>query len=311
MSKKVNEKAWEILREDEKASVTLSLGHNKSSWEAGEIMNKAHYKYLEIMARAEKFLRMFTEYFNEHGGLKPKGSNIPVHFEEYLHCVITNRMTIKDTIDHLEDGRYKVTTSRDRVIGEVMKNLLSSKNTGEVDLANLLLEFDRWNNFRVLPKTLQQPSAFKRRNKTRDLKNLKLLLDIPHFSIKKLYEKYGYTGKGKSLYVPIITNYKGGRYITMQIEYTAVNVNHLSRLGLLVFETFEQSENIAELIANYKNPVDLSRESRVMSGQRFWPRFRVQVVKAINYNIVNNLIPSRKYLEDAYTDLDLRQRKNR
>ena len=63
----MNSKAWDILLDEEKAALSLSINHSKSTWQAGEILNKAHYKYLEIHARAKKFFVMFTQYFKKTG----------------------------------------------------------------------------------------------------------------------------------------------------------------------------------------------------------------------------------------------------
>jgi hypothetical protein len=44
-------KAWGLLTEEEQTALKLQLGLGKSSWQASEIMGKAHYKYLEIKKR--------------------------------------------------------------------------------------------------------------------------------------------------------------------------------------------------------------------------------------------------------------------
>lgn len=48
-----------------------------------------------------------------------------------------------------------------------MKRLKESEDEWDKDTLRLILEFDRWNNFRILPRMLQQPSAFKRRSNKR------------------------------------------------------------------------------------------------------------------------------------------------
>lgn len=313
-TKKINPEAWDSLREDERTSITLSLGHNKSSWEAGEIMGKAHYKYLEIQARAERFLKLFTEYFSIHGVLIPPQARIPRHFEEYLYCVVIQRKSIKDAINYLDDGRYKVTSSRERVIEEAMGILVEKKNIEPYgDLLGLILEFDRWNNFRILPKVLQQPSAFKRRNKSRELKHLRGLQNLPDFSIHKIIERYETpTTRANKLYlyVPLLTEARaieaGDTYYIMKVEHNATNVNHLSRLGLFIFGTFPQAEEFADVIDCYTTKRKSKTDSKVMNGQRFWPKFRDFASRAINYEMLNNIIPNRKFIEDAYIEMELK-----
>lgn len=302
---KINREAWDLLKEDERTSISLSLGHNKSSWEAGEIMSKAHYKYLEIQARAEKFLKMFTQHFIEYTTLIPSNVKVPLHLMEYLNCTIEKRMSIKDTINYLDDGRYKVTSARDRLLEETLKDLMANPNKAYRDLTALILEFDRWNNFRILPRPMQEPSAFKRRNKSRELKHLKNLQDLPDFSIFKLVERYEYTGNKRAIYAPLLTTVYGDFYYILKIEHKANYVNQLSRLGLFVFLTSNDAEEFAELICDYTSRKKNHRDNKVMTGQRFWPKFRVQMKKSINQDILNNIIPSRKFLENAYFEMEL------
>lgn len=50
------ELAWDCLTDAEKNSLMFIQGKGLSTWEAGEILKMPHYKYLELKARAEKFL---------------------------------------------------------------------------------------------------------------------------------------------------------------------------------------------------------------------------------------------------------------
>lgn len=56
-----------------------------------------------------------------------------------------------------------------------MKRLKESEDPWDLDSMRLILEFDRWNNFRILPRMLQQPSAFKRRLNKKDKIYIKYL----------------------------------------------------------------------------------------------------------------------------------------
>ncbi len=78
-----------------------------------------------------------------------------------------SRLTVRDAITNMSDPSYKVTSFRDKVMDNILYKMQKSTNKGEKDLFDLIIEFDRWNNFRILPKNWQQPSAFKRRNKTK------------------------------------------------------------------------------------------------------------------------------------------------
>ena len=186
------DKAWNVLSSDEQTAITLSLSHGKSSWEVGEIMGKSHYKYLEIAARSKRFFKLFSEYFSEYDQLFPEGVRVDDEFQTFIENAIIKRLHFKNIIAAAEDKRYKIFKKRNQVVEEQMA-LLKSRTKGR-DLYDLILEFDRWNNFRILPPSLQEPSAFKRRNKTRDKNRLKLISSLPQLTIHLLIKKYKYEG---------------------------------------------------------------------------------------------------------------------
>src|SRR6478735_5583892 len=104
-----NNAAYRILTAEEKASLTLQTIENKSTWEAGQILNKSHYKYLEIQKRAEKFFEVFTRHYNLYGKLIPDGLGLNCYFEQYITIAITQRVKIKDIICQIDNDNYKTT----------------------------------------------------------------------------------------------------------------------------------------------------------------------------------------------------------
>ena len=97
-------KALKILKEEEKASLSLQLSHSKSTWEAGEILNRSHYKYLEIFERAKKFFKMFTEHYDFYPDFFPPDIVLKQEFKDYLTQVILNRQNLSTSL-------YKVNSS--------------------------------------------------------------------------------------------------------------------------------------------------------------------------------------------------------
>ena len=296
-----NNKAWAILLEDEKSALTLAISYHKSTWEAGEIMEKAHYKYLEIKARAERFIRIFTEYFADAEDLIPPNTFLHKDFQEYIHSVIVQRKTRKETSDNNKNSMLFVEQSRDRLILQQMAELKKAKDDKHQQLFQLITEFDRWNNFRILPKEIQEPSAFKRRNKTRNLKHLKKISTIPTFSVKRLIARYEYTGKYKKQYVPIISELDENGYYIMTVLDKPISIEELSSIGLFAFIEEEDALDFGALLYNY-----ISKGKKTCKeGQKFWPSYRVLTERASNWNSVNNIIPKRKYLQNAFNDLQL------
>lgn len=303
----MNSKAWDILLEEEKAALSLSINHSKSTWQAGEILNKAHYKYLEIHARAKKFFVLFTEYFRKTGDrVIPDNSEIDWDFREFIVCTIEERMGYRETLKQIgksSDLCSKYAKDRDNKLIQYMDWLRKHKDPLHRELFDLIKEFDRWNNFRILPEAIQEPSAFKRRNKTRLLKHLRNVYSLEPIMVDYLQSnKFKPTKNSKNiLYLPIISdNYIKGYEVLKIVNMNQV-INYISKeLQLYLFDDEEKALDYGHLVEGYLS--NLKRTCKV--GQNFWPRYRVMIKESYNYELVNNIIPRRSKLENAFRDID-------
>lgn len=301
----MNSKAWDILLDEEKAALSLSINHSKSTWQAGEILNKAHYKYLEIHARAKKFFVMFTQYFKKTGDrLIPDNSEMSWDLREFILCTIEERKGYRETLKIIGKTSplcSKYAKDRDNKLIEYM-DWLKSQDGVHRDLHDLIKEFDRWNNFRILPESIQEPSAFKRRNKTRLLKHLKNVYSLEPIVIDYLSSnRFKPSKKGKRLYLPIVSdNYIKG-YNVIEVNVLPQVIKYISKeLQLYLFEDKHQADDYAHLVEAYMS----STKRTCKVGQNFWPEFRTMIKLASNYNEVNNIIPRRSKLEVAFRDID-------
>lgn len=292
---KLNKKAWNLLQEDERTALSLSLGYGKSTWEAGEIMNRAHFKYLEIQKRAAKFLEIFTNHFVKYKGLIADDLNLPFSFVEYLQLTILERNNISTAVKKMDSKKYLVTSARNKFIIKEMNSLRESPKESAQELYSLIMDFDRWNNFRILPMEIQEPSAYKRRNKARNIKHIKNITTLPNFSILKITEKFHYSGKYEKLYLPIVSNFLDEGYSVIPVKNSRKVINKITGIGLLLFPNSELAISFAILIYNYF----LKNKKTCISGQRFWPEFRVLMDKAINKKELENIHKSRTYLDNA------------
>ena len=300
MEKTMNKEVWGILNHDEQTAITLSLAHGKSTWESGEIMSKAHFKYLEIQKRARKFLEMFTNHFEKYSGLFTEEMNISFAFKEYLQLTMVNRLNISNATKKMEDPTYLVASKRNKFIAHELTRLKKANNIPSSDLYNLIMDFDRWNNFRILPIEIQEPSAFKRRNKSRNKKHLKVITTLPKFSVLKLIEKYSYSGKYSKVYLPVISQYLDGNFKIVKVKKNITLINEITNIGLFIFDKEELALDFAKLISDYF----LNGVMNCRTGQKFWPEFRVLIKRAINYGDIENIHKSRTYLDKALFDQD-------
>lgn len=292
--------AWMILTDDEKLALRLNLGMQKSTWKSGEIMKKSHYKLIEIKDRARTFVRIFTHHFREYTTLIPDDAKVSADLRDYLRFTIEERLPINQAVKKVDNPLYRHMASRDKIISEEVSKWKSSKNISERELYNLVLEFDRWNNFRILPKSIQEPSAFKRRDKNRLKKHLKIGTSLSKLAFKIIKSRYSYTSRRKinDAYLCLITlqNDKGKRKVeVIRIKADKESIDELSRVSLYLFPSESLADKYLELIKTF-----IDKENRhCAEGLKFWPLYRDIIKKAINYNEIQNIIPSRKNLEFA------------
>lgn len=290
---KKNDKAWNILTDEEKLVLNLTAVHGKSSWEIGEIVQKAHFKLLEIQKRCVKFFEMFTTHYETYGELFLDESVVGKDFREYFQGVMELRLPVKEAIRRMfNNDVWSIKESRTRLITEGMDKLMESRNDCDRDLYNLIKEFDAWNNFRVLPDNLQEPSAYKRRNKAREAKHLRNISKIPMASIEYIKDLYEYNGKYQKMFLPLIHLDFPNGYILVPVRYTQKNIKALSHLYLYVFDNETLANNFAGLVVEYLTAEDKSAKS----GQKFWPKFRDIRQYAINFQEIENVNVFRKHV---------------
>jgi len=304
----LNPDVWDILKEDEKTAVSLSLGHGKSTWEAGEIMEKAHFKYLEIQKRARKFIEIFTNYFEKYHSLFPEELiTLSFPFKEYLILTLIERKNISEAVKQMEDNSWSISSKRKKKLIEEIDNLRANKSEAASDLYGLIMDFDRWNNFRILPIEVQEPSAFKRRNKNRNLKHLSNITHLPEYSLKVIKEKYNYNGKFSKLYLPIVSEFLPDDYDIITVKNKPSIIDKVTHMGLFLFEKRDDAKAFSELVAGYM----LNSVKNCKTGQKFWPEFRILLYKTFNYEKLENIHKSRKSLDKAMFDTDKRKIRSR
>lgn len=300
----IQEMAWSWLLPNEQNSLYLTLGTGKSSWEAGEMLKISHYKYLEIKERAEVFFKLFTNFLEKHPSLFRPDGPCQEDFKDYIEAVLCDRKTRKEAAQKTGYSANLLSEVSNRKIEKNIKRLKESDNEWDIDTLKLILEFDRWNNFRILPKMLQQPSAYKRRLNKKDKIYIKYLLNenkMPTWLIEKIKEKFYFKSRKEDhkYYVALIskTLYKDG-YFVLPIRKDKDVVKEMNRFYIYVFADKDDADSFGFMIANY-----FLKTARVRLGLKFWPEYREVVHRAVNYAQINNLDFNVKTLDMAYEPL--------
>lgn len=310
MMNSAQSQAWDCLKEVERQSLFLHTSEGKTNWEAGNILGVTHYKYLEIRERAERFFRLFTDFFEIHGSIFRPDTFCDRQFIDYIEGSIERRLGKKEAIDYSGDSAMLVPCVSTRNIIKNMNLLQDSEDEWDICTRKLIFEFDRWNNHRILPRILQQPSAYKRRENKREKILLKYLLSkTKDFALERIRERWFYKVKpSKPCYwVALISKdlYTDGYYL-LKIRQEDEVVKEMTRFFLYVFEDRDDADTYGFLVNQY-----IDRTQNIRLSQKFWPEYRATIRKAVNYEKVNNLDCSLENLQIAYNTKPIRKSKKK
>lgn len=295
---KVNRAAWNILSPDEKTALGLQHGMNKSSWESGEIMDKSHYKYLEIKYRAEKFLAIFTEHLEIYPELIPDYISGEIPVKKYFRWCIGERLKPMAALERLNDNsidRVFTKSSMNARIIEQVRAWGRSENVYELAAFNLVKEFDRWNNYRILPREIQEPSAFKRRVKNMYKKHIRALTSMPSISKEKLLE-LSRAKKAPYAYMPLL---QSDGWSIVKVKVNKLITPLYNELCLYTFKTYAEADTYIANVFSYVN----KKEKDCKDGIIFWQIYRECIQTATNYNEVQKITATRSHLEMALKNL--------
>lgn len=300
------QQAWDCLTPEEQSSLTYKLVHGKSTWEVGEILKMTHYKYLELEKRAEKFFKLFADYYDKWPSLVRPGCPIQDKFRDYLFGSMLRRLPKDEAIIYAGDSAFQLESIKRAAIIRNMGILKESPHPWDKDLIALIMEFDRWNNYRILPRALQAPSAYKRRNNRRDKVYLRYLHRIPEFKIRALVNMYWSRGKKeKRWFFSMISSdvFPDDGYSVIPCKKLPEILEALTKLKVYVFEDEEDAE-LFGLKSNYF----FENTTNSKSGLKFWKEYREITERAINYKEIHNLDFTCEVLDNAY---ELKRKKRR
>ena len=297
---KSTEIAWNFLTDLEKNSLYLQLSKGQSSWETGEILGISHYKYLELRERSATLLKLFSEFFRSYPSLVSPESVIEDKFRDYLDGVIEKRLSKKESLRLSGDSSMSVNSINSKVISRNMLRLVESESNWDNDLYKLILEFDRWNNFRILPRDIQLPSPYKRRNNKRVILYIKYITSIPDWKILNIINKFQYNPKKlekKSYWVVFFSKtLSEDGYTILRIKRNEINLKAMSKLRCYVFEEERLADAFGYTVSMYNDKV-----KRPKAGLIFWNEYRELVSMSCNELSLNNQDFYKKSLNMAYS----------
>lgn len=280
------EKAWNYLTELEQQALFLQIVKGKTSWEVGEILNISHYKYLELKERSQQFFRIFTDYFDRYSALFNPMANVSDKFRDYIEASIEKRYSKSLSRRYSGDSSELVPSINKVTILRGMAKLKHSSSQWDKDLYQLILEFDRWNTFRILPLDIQLISAYKRRVNKKFKIYLKWIMKLKPFVVSRLEERYS-TKSTHNIYYACLTSYK--QYAPKGYNVIKIDANNkeakatFTRLNIYLWPTQEDAESFGLMVSLFT-----PNTGTVKTGQKFWPDYHNLINKAINFKDINH-----------------------
>lgn len=300
---KYQQQAWECLTEREQNSLFLTLAHGKSGRETEEILKITHYKYLELKARSEKFFKLFSDYFELHEALINPEAPLDRYFKDYLYASMVKRMPKEEAQVYAGESSWLLKPVRDPQILRNMKRLKesSSESKWDADLYALILEFDRWNTYRILPRELRAPTPYKQKANKLYKAYMKYLHKMPQSKISNLIDYFWVPTSKKTLAnryftVFISRKYPEGYVVVPISKKNNERIQELTNLKMYIFEERMNAEEFGIMVSTY-----FSEVNNVKRGHKFWREFGEVLETALNYREINNMDFTTSSLDKAYS----------
>ena len=155
-----------------------------------------------------------------------------------------------------------------------------------------------WNNYRILPRILQAPTAYKRRSTKKDKVYLSYLHRIPDFKIRQLITEYWKNGPSSRRYFTAIVSdelFPEEGYGVMPIKKSDDVIKAITDLRIYIFESQTIADTFGFLVTRYFEKTVDSK-----GGLKFWKEYREIIQKSINYKSINNMDFTCETLDTAY-----------
>lgn len=292
--KQSKKQAWEHLTTPERTVLQLCYGHDKTTNEVSIITNTALYKTQEILNRGKKLFIMFSEYYEAFGELMPLDLPIPSPLRLYLLFTLKQRLHRSEALNKVL-RRYPLYNTRAFSPG-IQKVLENISTEGYSEFHELVLEFDRWNNVRILPKHLGRITPYPRRQMKTYWPMEEAIISTSEIAYRLMVSKFKQT-EPPVVWLPLVGSYlpKGIQIIPM--KKTPEALAYFADNKYLVFESRELATAMGKICLDRSF---LGTPTRSESF-RFWPKFRDLAKEAITLGMmidVQGLVEGREKYDD-------------
>jgi len=276
--------AWDILTPKERSALSLVVVNQRSKKEAAIILGISQYKFTEIYLRAYRLFIAFTEFHERNGGFMR--SDLPVSKEDlaFIETLVLTRKTITDLV--FKEKKYINLVSSANRAQFWQTNLASLKLSSSgysKSLLEVLVTYDTWNRFRILPKPFQKISPFARR-RNRAYKQIKDYVENVSEISWLIFER-DFAPKRVGCFLPKLQQgYEPG---TLEVNLSQKTLKYFTKNHLPVFKTEKGAKDLAFRI-HYYNALS---QKNSYSARKFWVAFRVGIGTAINFKELLGIIP--------------------
>jgi hypothetical protein len=99
--------------------------------------------------------------------------------------------------------------------------------------------------------------------------------------------------------MPVVSKDLHGKFEIVTIKDMSKHVTALTRMGFPLFEEKLDATEFAIMVKEYLFRIVTRDNSSVITGLKFWGRYRDMIERAKNYSELENIIPNRRFQEDA------------
>jgi len=277
--------AWNHLTPLEKSTLSLVVVSGKTRQEASIVLGLYPYKFTEVYNRGRWFFILFTDYYSTYPTLIPKNfrTSLPQPHLELVMRVLKERVRPQAIASLSPDFMdLLIPHSMSAMWVTLIRDLQLDPSKHARHFLDLIIRYDQWNNFRILPKEYRQPSPFPRR-RNREFKKIHDSINtISDMGWEMVEDNWGSKAAPFAFIPSLLHDLKPTR-----VRLSRNSLQYFTTNRIPVFMTEEEALTFGERSYDFYN---LSRVS-TFSAQKFWTTFRLQISKAINYNGLLNITP--------------------
>lgn len=270
-------------------------GQGMTTRQVSAILQLAIYKVREHHLRAVYLFKMFTDFFEKWPSIFRPGGIVTQEFQDFILVSIKERLTPALAAKKTNKGTWKNTGIRNSQVIKAVTDLKSSHDEWDRDTWNLILEFDRYNNARILPPVLRRATPYPRKRQRQYLNQMVKARNLPEATVQFLLKQP--RPKSGAYYFAVFPQGELYKVVATSAGDKRL-LNQLTSIGLYVFNTRVEAETYAVTVLRILNEGVSQKRTNADGTKAYedWAYYRNLIRAAVNFEDLNNIT---KVLDEA------------